>query len=309
MTPIQTVTADEFEGLLETRLSPEARQRWQAAGLEYHELSPEERDRYLLDVLEVLVSGQPPAAGEHRLPAWEAGWGENLQALRAGGATEALVPRYHSKRNLVRWRQRIVRPVSSGFDYRIHCLLVDWAVETFLGRVDALYEFGCGPAYHLLRARQFNRHARLVGLDWTAASQQIIAEAVARGLDNNLEGRSFDFLRPDTSLNLAANSGVLTVAALEQIGERFEPFLQFLLERKPAVCVHLEPIDELLDPNHLLDRLSVLYCRKRGYLAGFLPRLEALQKEGRITIHRAQRTYSGSYFIDGHSLIVWSPNA
>lgn len=130
---------------------------------------------------------------------------------------------------------------------------------------------------------------------------------MALGIETNIEGRNFDFYEPDHALNVGPNSGILTVAALEQVGERFEPFLEFVLRKRPAVCVHLEPIDELMDPKHLVDRLSVLYCRKRNYLSGFLTRLRQLRDEGKVKIHREQRTYTGSYFIEGHSLVVWSP--
>jgi len=38
-----------------------------------------------------------------------------------------------------------------------------------------------------------------------------------------------------------------------------------------------------------------------------LPHLEKLEKDGKIKIIKKQRIYSGSYFIEGHSLIVWKP--
>jgi hypothetical protein len=104
-----------------------------------------------------------------------------------------------------------------------------------------------------------------------------------------------------------ANSGFITVAALEQIGDKFDPFLEFIFAKKPSLCVHFEPIDEVLDQDNLLDRLSTLYFRKRNYLQGFLPRLRELEREGKLKILTEQRTYSGSFFIEGHSLIVWYP--
>ena len=248
-----------------------------------------------------------PATGEHRLSEWEVGWTENIETFKRTRNLESLIPRYHGKHRLLHWKQRIIRPLVPCFDYRIHCLIVDWAVEAFLSQVNALYEFGSGPAYHLLRARQYNPKAHLVGLDWAKVSQCIISEIVASRIETNIEGRNFNFYSPDHSLEFAPNSGVLTVAALEQVGDGFGPFLEFLLQRKPAVCVHLEPIDELMDHAHLIDRLSVLYCRKRNYLHGFLTKLRQLEDAGRLRIHRAQRTYSGSFFIEGHSLVVWSP--
>lgn len=304
---VHCIAPSEVEEMMGARLSPRLRDRVAQANLRYADLTETERDAYLLTVVEALMDPALKTAGEHRLSDWEQGWSENLRALKSGKSPADLVPRYHGKHSMVRWRRRIVRPLTDAFDYRVLCLLVDWAVESFLGDVAVLHEFGCGPAYHLLRAREFLPTARLVGLDWARASQRIIAEIKATGIDANIEGRPFDFFAPAPDFSFPANSGVLTVAALEQVGDRFEPFLQFLLAKKPAVCVHLEPIDELMDPLFLVDRLSVLYCRKRQYLHGFLTRLRRLRDEGRIKIFREQRTFTGSHFIEGHSLVVWSP--
>jgi hypothetical protein len=281
------------------------------ANLQYEELTPEERDHYILEVVEELTRRGADdtlrGAGQHRLPDWEKGWSEILVAFKRESTIDSLVPPYYGKQQLVRWKQRIIRPHVPYFDYRIHCLIVNWAIETYLCHMNALYEFGCGPAYHLLRARRYNPKARLVGLDWGESSQSIISQIVASGIETNIEGRKFNFFEADYSLDFVPNSGILTIAALEQVGECFEPFLQFLLQKRPAICVHLEPIDELMDQKHLIDRLSVLYCRKRNYLNGFLTRLRQLQDQGRVKIHREQRTYTGSFFIEGHSLVVWSP--
>ena len=259
----------------------------------YEELTVEERDEYILDVVGLLLHGNPPVAGEHRLPEWEAGWAEALE-------NEQPVPRYHGKHKLLRWQQRIVRQLVPGLDYFVHCQIVDWAIRTYLSQKDTIFDFGCGTADHLRRARLYTK-ARLVGLDWTRASQDITS-----GIEG-IEGRNFDFYEPDYSLDFPPNSGVLTVSALEQVGERFEPFLQFLLAKRPAICVHIEPIDELMDQDNLIDMLSVWYCRKRNYLRGFLTRLRQLQDQGKVDIHLERRTYTGSYFIEGHSLVVWSP--
>jgi hypothetical protein len=301
------ISVPEIEEVLKTRLSPALREQCLNTDLRYEEITDEERDSYILEVVEFLIRNGISAAGEHRLSEWEDGWAENLEAFKRTRNPESLIPGYHGKHRLLHWKQRIIRPIVPYFDYRIHCLIVDWAIETYLCHVNAIYEFGCGPAYHLLRARRYNSHARLVGLEWAKSSQRIISEIVHSGIETNLEGRNFNFYEPDYSLDFAPNSGVLTVAGLEQVGERFEPFLQFLLQKRPVICVHLEPIDELMDQKHLIDRLSVLYCRKRNYLNGFLTRLHQLQGQGKVRIHREQRTYTGSFFIEGHSLVVWSP--
>ena len=225
----KVISASDIESVLQTTLSPALRAQCNEANLQYEELTPEERDHYILEVVEELTRRGADdtlrGAGQHRMPDREKGWSEILLAFKRESTIDSLVPPYYGKQQLVRWKQRIIRPLVPYFDYRIHCIVVDWAVETYLSHVDALYEFGCGPAYHLLRARRYNPKARLVGLDWAKSSQDIISEIVASGIEANLEGRHFNLYEPDYSLNFAPNSGILTVAALEQVGERFEPYL------------------------------------------------------------------------------------
>ena len=77
--------------------------------------------------------------------------------------------------------------------------------------------------------------------------------------------------------------------------------------KKPDYCIHVEPIEELLDENNLLDWLLIQYFNKRKYLKGFLNHLHVLEKNSNVEILKAQRSYIGSLFIDGYSIVVWKP--
>jgi hypothetical protein len=66
-------------------------------------------------------------------------------------------------------------------------------------------------------------------------------------------------------------------------------------------------MSETLNKDSLVDLLSIKYFEKRNYLSGFLEYLSALEKQKRIEIIDIRRTYAGSYFIEGHSLVVWRP--
>ena len=100
---------------------------------------------------------------------------------------------------------------------------------------------------------------------------------------------------------------MFTSSSLEQTGNDYKNFVNVIIKNKPEICVHIEPVDELLDPKKLPDYLSIQYFNKRKYLNGFLNYLRELESKGKIKIIEAKRTNSGSLFVDGHSLVVWRP--
>lgn len=301
------LNADDFSDVLHDTLNERLRDKINKLELTYEPLTANERDQCILTIIRTLQSPTVVKTGSHRIMDWEKGWGENLQLIESANNLDSLLPLYFGKHEYVRWKQEFVRAKTDGFDYKVLNILVEWMLDRYMSKVDNIFEFGCGPGYHLAFARSCNPRARLVGLDWATNSQAIISNVVKKGFLSNLEGRNFNFFNPDYTVDIPPNTGIYTVAALEQIGPDSEAFIQFLLNKRPTICAHIEPIDELLDENNLVDSLSIYYFRKRNYLHRFLPRLQALEKEGRIVIHNQQRTYTGSFFIEGHSLIAWSP--
>jgi hypothetical protein len=123
----------------------------------------------------------------------------------------------------------------------------------------------------------------------------------------NLTGRSFDIFHPDDNLQLGPKDAALTICALEQVGARYEEFLQFLLRKRPRVCVHMEPLVDLYDPDDLVDHLAIRFHTFRSYLSGFLPRLRMLEAEKRLEILSVQRMHFGSLYHEGYSYVVWRP--
>jgi hypothetical protein len=300
---VKKINVEDIEAVLGKRLPFMARESWET--LEYIELEAGDRDRYILDILNVL-DGDVLAAGEHRRKDWEMGWHENFKLFFNDGLRSSLVPRYYGKYPIVRWKGDFVMVNSDCYEYRMIKFLVKWAVEKYMSRAQTIYELGCGTGDNLLTINDIYPHKILFGFDWAESSQSIIYE-INKRWHMGIRAHNFDFYAPKYIPEFYPNSGVLTVAALEQIGDKFEPLLQFLLHKRPNICVHLEPIEELLDSNNLLDNLSIRYFRKRNYLRGFLTRLRQLRDEGKIEIIKEQRTYTGSYYIEGHSLIVWRP--
>ena len=306
--PVNSLSVEDFEKAFGEKLSPVVAERIRAYSFQHSDFSPRENEELLIRIVRGLLDPNVIRAGEHRLDQWESGWGENLDLLsRDPKEMKHIIPGYFNKYGAIRWQGKFIRPVSDHFEYRSLAVIQDWLFDTYLRDAHAIYEFGCGTGYNLLRAREFNPDAHLWGLDWAAASQQIIEQLARSGVDPDIHGRRFDYFNPDESFRLEPDSVVYTVASLEQVGARWNKFVEYILHNKPRLCVHIEPISELLDPNRLMDFLSIEYFKKRNYLHGFLDGLRQFESAGKAKVHRAQRTHIGSLFIEGYSVVVWSP--
>ena len=51
----------------------------------------------------------------------------------------------------------------------------------------------------------------------------------------------------------------------------------------------------------------IKYFEKRGYLKDYIEKLKILEQDGKVIIHDIKRTGIGSLFIEGYSIISWSP--
>jgi hypothetical protein len=172
--------------------------------------------------------------------------------------------------------------------------------------VDAVYEFGCGTGYHLVALAQRFPDKKIKGLDWAEASRKSV-NLLAEKYGLNLEGYVFDFYHPDEYLEIEENSAVITLAALEQVGDQYEKFLRFVLKKKPRLCINVECISELYDENNLIDYLAIRYHRKRRYLDRYLTRLQQLETQGLISIQKVKRTFLGDTCHEAYTILVWRP--
>ncbi len=297
----------DFEQLFNEKITPYLADRIREYDFVYVEADDQERDLLLKKIISFLLDKNVIYSGEHRHNEWEAGWGENLKDLTITSQKEAMNPKYFGKYNNLRLRQKFIHPVSKDFERNSLWIIVDWLADTYLRKFHTVYEFGCGTGHNLFRIREANPEATLWGCDWAKSSQEIIKKVNESGVDKKIFGKNFDFFKPDQNFRLEPNSAIYTVAALEQVGGRFQEFMAYIIANSPKICIHIEPIAELLDSNNLLDYLSIEYFKKRNYLSGFLTYLRELEKQGKVEILKQSRNYIGSLFIEGYSVVVWRP--
>jgi hypothetical protein len=305
---IRTLSISDFESAFGEDLNDYVVGCIQRRSFQYRNFSHAEKEALLIKIVEKLIGPELVRSGEHRLGQWESGWAENLDLfLQSPADVELIIPKYFNKYGVVRWRGDFICPVSEKFEFYTLAVILDWLFDKYARDAAAIYEFGCGTGHNLLRARNVNSSAVLWGLDWATSSQELLRRIAAAGVDSKIFGSRFDYFDPDYVFSLASDSVVYTVASLEQVGSNWRKFIEYLLQNKPKLCIHVEPVSELLDQSKFIDYLSVEYFKKRNYLNGFLTGLRELEAEGRLTIHRAQRSNVGSLFIEGYSIIVWSP--
>jgi hypothetical protein len=304
---IKTITIEDIESVVGFKISEHCKGLINKFDLQYTEPTQQERDDIILDIINALNT-ELETAGKHKLEKWEKGWLENLELLKEHKDASSLVPKYFGKHKIARWKGDFIQCVTEYFDYKLHIILVDAILNEYVGdKYNNLYEFGCGPAYHLMRFRDFNNDINLVGLDWASSSQSIINEIRDLGITSNISGHNFDYFEPDYKIEIPEKTAMFTCASLEQMGENYKDFVNYLLFKKPDLCINFEPMSELLDETNLVDKLSLLYFTKRNYLKNYLTYLRELESEGKIEIIKEQRLYGGSYFIEGYPIVIWKP--
>jgi hypothetical protein len=261
----------------------------------------------LVDAIEQTVQGNLPRSGRHRQAVWEEGWARNLSAVRAEENESALVPGYFEKSRFVRLGEHFFEVILPATEALLLGCLVDYVVEGLATNFgfDNVHEFGCGTGIHVSRLAKRCPKRQVHGYDWAISSVEIVEHLRRNAGQANLGGARFDFFQPNDQVEVSSDDIVLTVATLEQVGTDFRPFLDFLGKKSPRLVVNIEPIEELLDLESRVGRLSAEYFRKRNYLTGFYSHLIDLESLNKVEIIHSGRSGLGSLYIEGYSIVAW----
>lgn len=271
----------------------------------YRRLTQEERDALILLVLNRLDGFTQ--VGAHRHNIWEMAWGDVASCYAASqGDLSALEPSFIGATQEIRLGGDFAVPTEPKFEMNFFRVFRLWLYKKYLGDARRVYEFGCGSGFNLAALAQLAPDKELIGLDWAKPAVDLM-NGFAQKQGFNLTGREFDFFAPDPKLKLGSGSVVMTFCALEQTGERFRGFIDWLLEQKPDLVMHMEPIFEFYDPTRLFDALAMRYHQHRHYLKGFYTYMNELVAAGRVEILKARRMGYGSLFHEGTSMLIWRP--
>lgn len=277
----------------------------------YEILEGKARDLVILEVLKRLEKDTQIIGSPERKEVWNNGWNENLENFLSDNCClQTLIPKFFITRTGQpnRWRGNYILPDEPDFQYNLYQVYRQWIFEKYLENFDPIYEFGCGTGFNLVTLAELFPDKGLYGLDFVLSAVQLV-NVIGETHDLKIHGYQFDMLDPDSAHfgYLGRKSAIFTLGVVEQLAGNFWPFLNYLLEEKPGICIHIEPTIELYDPNNLIDYLAIMFHRKRGYTEGFLPALQQLERDGEIEILRIHRPFWGDLMLEGYTLIVWRP--
>jgi cyclopropane fatty-acyl-phospholipid synthase-like methyltransferase len=211
------------------------------------------------------------------------------------------------RNEVVRLEGEYCQPLNANFETAFVTVLRRFLFDEYFRDARHVFEFGCGTGLNLVALAEMYPDKVLHGLDWAESSQKILKElSTEKNLGNRLRGYLFDMFSPNMSLDIPPGSALFTIGTMEQLGTDFEAFLQFVLSKKPSVCLHVETMHELYDTENLFDYVATRYLERRNWLRGYLTRLRELESSGAIEIVKCKRTF-GSLFHDGYSYLVWRP--
>lgn len=257
------------------------------------------RDSIILDILKRLEGDFRPAFDKE---VWDNGWGEILDKINNEGfSIQHLKPQYF-KDEVFRYRGDWYTDENQWeLDREIRS-------KVFAEHLTGLrvVEIGCGTGINQLLLADIC--PELVAADWAEPSQEII-KRINGHLNKDIKPVNFDMfsLRGWDELGIDENTAILTVHALEQVGEDWGLLLTAIRKAKPRLCVHIEPLYELYDQDILFDYLAARYHRKRNYLEGYLPAIRELERNGNAEIMRCERLHFGGKYHEAYSVLVWKP--
>ncbi len=271
----------------------------------YRRLTQAERDSVIFGILEKLDTFTQ--VGAHRHAMWESCWSDAKAAFAsAKGELASLDPVFMGAHPIVRLGGDFARPNDPKFETHWFRVMRRWLFTRHLAGANKIYEFGCGSGFNLATAAQMFPQAELMGLDWSPSAVELI-DQIGKTNGFNLTGRQFDFFNPDSTVAIGPDTVAMTFAALEQTGERFVTFANWLLSKRPKLVLSMEPLLDHYDPKSLVDDLAVRYHTRRNYLSGYYAWAQAQAEAKRIEIVHSFRPQFGSLYHEAYGVLVWRP--
>ncbi len=215
----------------------------------YRILSENEKEKVMIEIIDILLSNNLKVSGSHRKNDWENGWNENLVEYSSSNNIDSLIPKYVKKNAIVRFKDNYILPCDSNFETNFVKILRYYLFSKYFKDTLNIYEFGCGTGINLIALNELFPEKKIYGLDWSESSCKIINELSKKLNIKNLRGALFDMFSENSNYNLNKDSCVFTIGSMEQLGTNYHNFLDFLLREKPDVIINIEVDHNVLNKN------------------------------------------------------------
>ena len=266
----------------------------------------EETQEYILNYLKLLNNPYIERDEKQNQLAWEKGWQENLDLIEKNGFDEKyLIPKYFRGSKFLRLKKSIVVSTNSQIEHDLFIAARKLLFYKYLSSSENIYELGCGSCQNLWLLSSLFPKKQIKGFDWVKPCAEI-ANAIGRHTGRNVSGDLLNMLNPPSNSPIKEGSAIVTIHALEQIGNNHENLINLIIKSNPSIVLNYEPIVEFYDENNLYDYLAIWYSKKRRYLNGYFTALRSLEKENKIEIIDAYRPQLGGVFHEA-SVIAWRP--
>ena len=265
--------------------------------IQYDELNSEQYKEYYELCLEML---------NKKLEVdWQDDWFSVLQNLQTNddNVKSIIRPKWFRESAFVNIQNCLSLTETPYVDWEYQLITRQMLFYTHLKDIENICEFGSGSGTNFYLINEILQDKSFILSDISVTSLKIIEELKRKLNRNNLTHSNID-IEQDIDLQLPDNTAVITTSVLEQIGDNYKNFINFILKEKPQIVINVEPIVELLDSKNGFDNVMNLYCEKRKYLTGYLTELEKLEKQKKIKIIMKKRTMVSGTFIE-NSVLIW----
>lgn len=238
-------------------------------------------------------------AGASRKKDWEKGWSGNGTIF--DNELQFHIPYYFKKNDYVRIGKNIYEDISGYTEYYLlRCIqyLVFNKYFKLNTKTNNIIEFGCGTGHNIIFLRKYFKNINWYGADWAKSAINKLSKT------NLLEKSNLkvvNFFDKKTYWKLDKKYYCFTNAALEQTGNKYKKFINFLFDDINCLGgIHIEPFQELLG-NSEIEINSKKYANKRGYLKNFI---NFIKKNKKIKISK-KKILIGSKYIYGYHVVFW----
>jgi hypothetical protein len=304
------VTLEDFASYWETtadQLPKEFKQYFTILDTEYRDADKNDLENYISSFIEQVSKPTATRTVEENIAIFEQGWSEHKALLEESGISlETFIPKYYNSTRLHRGPGgKVYVSKHGGFPVKFQILYIRYITLSYLRQFNSVHEFGSGSGLNLFVIASTVPGKNITGYEWTKAGVDI-ANLIGDKTGWPVNGRHFDMFTPPPPLFNLEKSAVLTCGSIEQLGDNYNAFLDFVLESKPGIVIHLEPDGFPENLSSVYDRLSKFYIKLRGYSQRFSTRLKELENTKEIEILFSRFIPWMSNFYDV-KCTIWKP--